>query len=178
MIKHIILKIKKKLKITNDIKEYRKQGVLIGNNTHIFNSYLDSTHPHLIEIGNNCTLTNCTLLTHDASTNKTLGRSKIGIISVGDDCFIGWGAIILPNVNIGNNCIIGAGTVVSKDIPNNSVVVGNPCRIIKKTSDYLNKQKELMNSGICYNYNFSKMSNIEKNMQKKELKENRIGFDK
>lgn len=50
-------------------------------------------------------------------------------VSIGDDCWIGGGAIILPGVTIGNRCVIGAGSVVTKDIPDDSVAMGNPARI-------------------------------------------------
>ncbi|WP_102408069.1 sugar O-acetyltransferase [Parabacteroides bouchesdurhonensis] len=52
-------------------------------------------------------------------------------ITIGDDCWIGGGAIICPGVTIGNRCIIGAGAVVSKDIPNDSMAVGSPARVIR-----------------------------------------------
>ncbi len=178
MIKNLLLKIKKKLKITNDIKEYRKKGIIIGNNTHIISCSLDQTHPHLIEIGNNCTLTHCTLLTHDASTKKTLGKSKIGMIEIGDNCFIGYGSIILPGVKIGKDCIIGAGSVVGKDIPDNSVVVGNPCQIIKKTDEYLKEHKNNMKKYPNYNIIYNKMTMEDKQKQKRELMIKRKGYDK
>lgn len=56
-------------------------------------------------------------------------------ITIGDDCWIGGGAIILPGVTIGNRCIIGAGAVVTKSIPDNSLAVGNPARVIKKLAE-------------------------------------------
>lgn len=52
-------------------------------------------------------------------------------ITVGNDVWIGAGVSVLPGVTIGDNCVIGAGSVVSKDIPSNSVAVGNPCKVIK-----------------------------------------------
>lgn len=55
-------------------------------------------------------------------------------ISIGNDVWIGGSVVILPGVKIGNNCTIGAGSVVVKDIPDNSVAVGNPCKVIKKTA--------------------------------------------
>lgn len=53
-------------------------------------------------------------------------------VTIGEDCWIGGGAIICPGVKIGNRCIIGAGSVVTKDIPDGSVAVGNPAKVIKK----------------------------------------------
>lgn len=53
-------------------------------------------------------------------------------INIGDNVWIGGGSIILPGVSIGDNSVIGAGSVVSKDIANNVLAVGNPCRVIRK----------------------------------------------
>lgn len=52
-----------------------------------------------------------------------------------DDGWIGGGAIICPGVTIGNRCVIGAGSVVTKNMPDNSVVAGNPAVIIRRSSD-------------------------------------------
>jgi maltose O-acetyltransferase len=51
-------------------------------------------------------------------------------ITIGDDCWIGGGAIICPGVTIGDRCVIGAGAVVTKDIPDDSIAVGNPARLM------------------------------------------------
>ena len=53
-------------------------------------------------------------------------------VTIGEDCWIGGGAVICPGVTIGDRCVIGAGSVVTKDIPNDSVAVGNPARVIKR----------------------------------------------
>lgn len=52
-------------------------------------------------------------------------------VTIGDSVWIGGSVTILPGVTIGNNCVIGAGSVVTHDIPDNSVAVGNPCRVIR-----------------------------------------------
>lgn len=57
-------------------------------------------------------------------------------IRIGNDVWIGANAIILPGISIGNNVVIGAGSVVTQDIPDNSVAVGNPCRVIKSKEAY------------------------------------------
>ena len=56
-------------------------------------------------------------------------------ITIGDNVWIGGNAVILPGVTIGNNVVIGAGSVVSKDIPDNMIAAGNPCRIIREITE-------------------------------------------
>lgn len=56
-------------------------------------------------------------------------------ITVGDNVWIGAGVNVLPGVKIGNNVVIGSGSVVTKDIPDDSVAVGNPCRVIRKITE-------------------------------------------
>ena len=73
-----------------------------------------------IEIGENFyTNHNCVIL--DAAK-----------VTFGDNVWIGGGAVILPGVTIGSNVVIGAGSVVTKSIPDNSVAVGSPCRVIRE----------------------------------------------
>lgn len=62
--------------------------------------------------------------------NKGLEYAKP--IEVGDNVWIGGNVVVLPGVKIGDNCVIGAGSVVTKDVPENSVAVGNPCKVIRK----------------------------------------------
>ena len=62
--------------------------------------------------------------------NKFLEYAKP--ITIGNNVWIGGSAIVLGGVVIGDNTIIGAGSVVVKDIPSNSIAVGNPCKVIKK----------------------------------------------
>lgn len=52
-------------------------------------------------------------------------------VRIGENVWIGAGVIIVPGVTIGNNVVIGAGSVVTKDIPDNTLAVGNPCRVIR-----------------------------------------------
>ena len=52
-------------------------------------------------------------------------------VTIGNNCWIGGSVTILPGVTIGDNCTIGAGSVVTRNIPANSIAVGNPCRVIK-----------------------------------------------
>lgn len=97
------------------------------------------------------------VLAHDASTKKELGYSKIGCVDIGSNVFIGYGCIILPNVHIGNKVIIGAGTIISKDIPDNVVVVGNPNRVICTYDEYMEKNKQkIENFNVSDKYFYEK----------------------
>ena len=56
-------------------------------------------------------------------------------VHIGENCWIGAGALIMPGVTIGDNSVIGTGSVVTKDIPANVVAYGNPCRVAREISE-------------------------------------------
>lgn len=60
------------------------------------------------------------------------GKELAAPVTIGDNVWLGGGVIVCPGVAIGSNVTIGAGSVVTKDIPDNVVAVGNPCRVIKR----------------------------------------------
>lgn len=110
-------------------------------------------YPRLIKLGNNVhTASNVNFVPHDVThqvlnqyiTDKNIKKphisEKLGCIKVGDNVFIGAGSMILSNVQIGNNVIIGAGSLVNKDIPDNSVAVGVPAKVIGSFENFLNKR--------------------------------------
>ena len=76
--------------------------------------------------------------------------------------FTGADAIILPNVKIGSCVIVGAGTVVTKDIPDNSIVVGNPARIISTYDEYVEKSKALFEKSPVFNTYCEEKTEAEK----------------
>lgn len=129
----------------------KKKGCIIGNNVHIFEGHMDMKWLSMITIGNNVTLVNTTVLAHDASTQKYIGKTKFEEVSIGDDVFVGYGSIILPGTNIGNNVVVGAGTVVRGGVPDNCLIVGNPWRILCPLDQYLEKNKiRLMNNETSF----------------------------
>lgn len=119
-------------------------GGTVGNNFDVYVSKIDMTNPYLISIGDNVTITNSTILTHDASLKETLGYTFVSKVTIGNNVFIGYNSTILPGVSIGDNVVVGAGSVVTKDIPSNSVAVGNPCRVIKSYDELVIQQKQKM----------------------------------
>lgn len=71
----------------------------------------------------------------------SFGGTEIKPVTIGEEVWIGYGAIILPGVNIGSHTIIGAGSVVTKDIPSGVLAAGNPC-VVKKVIDSFYREKE------------------------------------
>lgn len=124
----------------------RETGYLqsVGNDVYIVKDTIFSD-PQLISIGNNVILSTCTFLAHDASVVvmervKNRPLDSVGPIIVKDNCFIGFGAIIMPNVVIGPNAIVAAGAVVTKDVPPGSVVGGVPAKSIGTFDDLADKR--------------------------------------
>jgi acetyltransferase-like isoleucine patch superfamily enzyme len=105
------------------------------------------TDPAYVRIGNNCTLSVCTILGHDGSIqvlNKAYGKKldSVGKVDIKDNTFIGHGVIILPNVTIGPNAVVAAGAVVSKDVPPGMVVGGVPAKVICTTESLVERLEE------------------------------------
>lgn len=135
------------LKKRNPIKFARKIGVKVGDNCKFYNPKF-SSEPYLIEIGNHVEITSgVTFLTHDGSTwlfrddyipvEKEL--IKVDRIIIKDNVFIGMNSTILPGISIGPNSIVGTCSVVTKDVPPNCVVAGNPAKLICSVDDFKNK---------------------------------------
>jgi galactoside O-acetyltransferase len=71
--------------------------------------------------------------------NSNLTVVDDGHIYIGENVWIGSGAVIVPGVHIGKNSVIGAGSIVTKDIPDNVVAVGNPCRVLRAVGEHDNE---------------------------------------
>ena len=146
--KKMIRKILDVLRGEQNLNKLIRRGLKVGTHFNRMGGVIiDPSHCWHITIGNNVTLgTRVHILAHDASTKIFLNYTKIGNVTIGDNVFIGANSVILLGVNIGDNVIIGAGSVVTKDIPSNSVVVGNPAKVISSLEEYLEKEKKKMNS--------------------------------
>lgn len=116
----------------------QNSSLTIGDNTFIgeFNN-IRATGGE-IRIGNNCNISqHCTLVASNHSIAKGINISeqrwdetKVGIF-IGNDVWIGANSVILPGVTIGDGAVVGAGSVVTKNIPANAIVAGNPAKVIK-----------------------------------------------
>ncbi len=126
----------------------RRHGGLraVGENCSILVSTV-FTDPHLVRLGNNVHFSSCALICHDGSVamlDRAYGKNLegLGTIEIKDNCFIGYGVIVLPGVTIGPNAIVAAGAVVTKDVAENTVVAGVPARPIGTTDSLVQKMDE------------------------------------
>ena len=123
----------------------RKKGVSVGQRCRIYSSDF-STEPYLVTIGDDVAIAGgVKVITHNGAA-RLLKKERpniqsLGQVSIGSDTFIGENALILPSTVIGSHCIICAGAVVHGKIPDNSLVAGNPAKIIGRASLYLERLK-------------------------------------
>lgn len=152
-------------------------GVRIGKNNFIASKFW-SSEGYLIAIGNNCQITaGVKFFTHGGGGAIRKEYPKFdcfGKVTIGDYVYIGNNSLIMPGITIGNNVLIAAGSVVTKSIPSNVVVGGNPARIICNIEDYINNniQYNTNSKGMSYNDKKSLLLNLpeEKFIVKKIMK--------
>lgn len=133
-----------------ELKYLIDNGLQLGKNVRNYSPFgIDSEWPWLISIGDNTMIsTNVKILAHDASIGFLGVGTKIGRVSIGRNCFIGSGSIILCDTKIGDNVIVGAGSVVTKDLESDCVYAGNPAKFICTTKKLKEKHN---NSGNIFN---------------------------
>lgn len=134
---------------TSRINLLRQGGVKIGKGCDINSDVVFGSEPYLISIGDNVRIAGgVKFVTHDGGlwVLRKNGRLKdadiFGRIFIGDNCHIGWNAIIMPNVTIGSNSIVACGAVVTKCFPDNCVIGGVPAKVIETIDEYENKNKD------------------------------------
>lgn len=181
-IKELIKKVIGYNNVKMDSNYYRELGAVIGDNVKFNSGYpIDMNFPWLITIGNNVTLaSNVRLLAHDASTALVEDvHTKLGIVKIGDNVFIGADSVVLCNVRIGDNVVIGANSVVTHDIPSNSVYAGNPAEYICSFDEFSEKHKNNQISHPIFRkyrwYDWPNASAEEKEQMRKEL-EDKFGY--
>ena len=146
-----------RMKGEQDLDKLIRRGLVVGTGfTRMGGVIIDPSHCWHITIGDNVTLApRVHILAHDASTKVFLNHTRVENTKIGNNVFVGAGTIVLPGVTIGNNVVIGAGSVVARDIPDDSVAVGNPARVVKSLSEYLEENKQRMSSDNVFGEKFT-----------------------
>jgi len=143
VIKQIVKHIQAKI---SPVSYLRGCGVNVGERCKIYSLHPGAlgSEPYLVTIGNDVIITaGVRIITHDGSTflfRKSKPKIDVmGPVHIGDNTFIGMNSVIMPGVSIGKNCVVGAMSLVTRPIPDNSVVAGNPAKFITTTADFEQK---------------------------------------
>lgn len=148
----------------------KRMGIRMGKDCLISTKKIPS-ESYLIEMGNHVQITEgVKMFTHGGGwvlREKYPDFDSFGKIYIGNNVYIGNNACIMPGVSIGDNVVIGASAVVTKSIPDNVVVAGNPARIVKSFADY---EKTL----LPFNLHCKGMSSIDKKKYLMTLKEEKF----
>lgn len=136
------LKVGRGFVVSKGVVIYPAQHIEFGSNVFIGRNVTISTSRSgrsPIKIGNDVMIAErCSIIGGNHETSRLdipmnrQGEGKQGAIVIGDDVWIGAGAIVISGVAIGDGCIIGAGSVVTKNVPPYHVAAGNPARILKQ----------------------------------------------
>lgn len=113
-------------------KSHISDTAIIGDNSHICAFAFIGANAL---IGNACIINTKASVDHESTLGDGVhlapGATLCGCVKIGNYAFVGAGAIVLPNINVGENSIVGAGSVVTRDVPDNVLVYGNPAKIIR-----------------------------------------------
>ncbi len=131
--KHIFGAIGENVMIQPRLLPLYPENIFLGNNVRIAARVCFITHDVIHHVLNNLP---------SELRDGYVYKEKIGMITIGDNVFIGTNSIIMYDVKIGSNVIIGAGSVVTKDLPDNSICVGVPCRKVGEFSRILMSRRE------------------------------------
>lgn len=119
-----------------------KGGVTVGKNC-VICGYMPISEPFLVEIKNDCVISSgVNFITHDHSINKViLNKSNLfGKITIGNNCFVGQGSILLYGIELGDNTIVASGSVVTKSfLEGNIIIGGNPAKVIGTWDEFRKK---------------------------------------
>ena len=124
----------------------RLSGVKMGGQNQIACELWIAAEPVLVSVGNGCEITkDVKFFTHGGSNvvrDLEPSFDCFGKIKIGNNVYIGNNSLVMPGVTVGDNVLIAAGSVVTKSIPSNSVVGGNPAKVICSRKEYYERNKK------------------------------------
>jgi maltose O-acetyltransferase len=156
-----------------------RNGLKLGSDVYLNDGFfLDPSHCHLITIEDRVVFgPGVKLFAHDASTQKVIGKTRIGLVHLKRNCFLGAGVTILPNVTVGENSIVGAGSVVTEQIPDNELWAGVPARKIMGVSEFKERLLKLPQVDFPLSqYAMEVMSDKQKQEMQAKLREHGTAF--
>jgi acetyltransferase-like isoleucine patch superfamily enzyme len=122
------------------------EPVLISSRVHI-----DPAFAWAITIGANVRIAHdVQIIAHDAAVKHLTGYTEVLPVVIGDGCYLGAGAIVLPGATIGEGAVIGAGSLVRGEIPAGAIAVGSPARAIGKASDLRERHLQMQSRARCF----------------------------
>jgi maltose O-acetyltransferase len=129
-----------------DLDELVARGLQLGSNVWLGDGvYLDPAFSWLIEIGDDVIIAlDVVILAHDAAPRVQLGYTRIGRVRIERGVRIGHRALIMPGVTIGERSIVRAYSVVTRDVPPETMVAGNPAKTLASVPDYVADEREAM----------------------------------
>ncbi len=158
-----------------------KRGLKVGKSfSRQQGCFIDPSHCWLISIGNDVTFSiRVTVLAHDASTKRAVGYTKIGMVDIGDNVFVGANSTILAGSVIGRNSIIGANSIVVGEVPEGVVAAGNPARVICTVDEYKQKLLKYFDNELVFGEEHTMRKNVDfvkKQQQIEFLQKYKFGF--
>lgn len=161
------------------IERLVRRGLTLGPNVYLNDGFfIDPSHCHLITIDEGAVFgPSVTLLAHDASSLKLIGKTKIQAVRVGRGAFVGARSIMLPGSEVGDGSILGAGSVLLTRVPPGEVWAGNPARRICSVAEYRAKLEQIDGADFPESlYEISVMDDERRRKMVTEVTLDRAGF--
>ncbi len=192
-IRKVYFKILWEIDVTDDmdrtVRKLRDKGFDIGDNVFLDHVSIEENYPEFLKIEDNVTIAYGTrILLHDSALNNLYGDPvRFGKVLIKEGAYIGSECLIMPGVSVGKNALVGARSLVTKNVEDNTVVIGSPAKFYMSIDEYRKKFLKDISKDNYYYWNIEPfMKRLKrKNWQEEEkssylrfLKENSIKSEK